>query len=86
MENLFTESAKQVPALTLMVVVIWIFMKHLAERDREARQTYKELINEHIDARHQSRTVIQHNTDALQQNAEARAELSAVLKEVKDRL
>ena len=86
MESILAEAAKQVPALSLMVVVIWLFMRHLAERDRESRETYKELISEHIDARAQSRIVIQHNTEAMQQGAEIRSELANVLKEVKERL
>lgn len=41
MEISWTEVATQVPAMALLCVVVWFFLKHLANRDDEFQETVK---------------------------------------------
>lgn len=86
MDDLLKEAAKQAPALALMVVVVWMFIKHLASRDASMRDGYKTMFNEHLDARNESREVIQENTKALRENAETRGQVTEVIRQLKEKL
>jgi len=86
MEDLLKEAIKQAPALTLMVIVVWMFIRHLAARDASMREGYKSIFNEHLDARKEAREVIQENTKALRENAETRGHVTEVLRQLKEKL
>ena len=86
MDTLFTEAAKQVPALGLMVVVVFIFIRFIGQQQQATRDAFGSVMNEHLDERKQSREAIEANTEALQHNAETRGQLCEVLREVKQQL
>lgn len=80
--DIIIEIGKQVPALALMVFVIWIFMKYLGTRDNMMRS----LFEEHVDERHESRKVIEDNTKALRENAETRGSVTEALRRLHEKL
>lgn len=45
LEQIFLESAKQAPALALMAVVVWIFLRHLAQRDQRQDKMQDRMID-----------------------------------------
>jgi hypothetical protein len=68
-DQLVIESAKQAPALILLVVVVWMLLRHLAERDKAFRilsdschETAQAMLEK--TERHSDRVI-----DALQGNA-----------------
>lgn len=69
-----------------MVVVVWMFIRHLASRDEAQREGYHALIEEHLYAREQSRSVIAENSKALRENAETRSIVVETLHRLNDKL
>ena len=86
MDELFKEAAKQVPALGLMVVVVFIFIRYIGQQSQNMRDAYTGVMKEHIDERIETRKVILANTQAISAAAESRGELTEVLRDVKEHL
>jgi hypothetical protein len=86
MQELFTESAKEVPALALLVVVVVIFIRFISQQSQNMRDAYSNVMKEHIDERVQTRKVIEENTKAIRENCETRGQVTEVLRELKKKL
>lgn len=75
METLL-ELGKQVPALAVLVVVVWVFVRHIEKTQEHNRDTWREMQSENINARAESREVIRENTISAKQNTQAVNELT----------
>lgn len=82
MEDLIKQGLAQAPALTVLVILVYLFLAYL----KSAQSTLKDLFNssqafiremhqEHLDARVQSRDAIHANTEALSRNTVAMTEM-----------
>lgn len=71
LEKLLTNGS----SLTVLVVVVFIFLKHIKEEANRTREMQKEQMLEHLNARKESRDSIEKNTVAMTQNTEAVHEL-----------
>lgn len=71
MEKLLEQAAQQVPSLVVLVVIVVVFLRHLAERDKVMLQLHAE----HEEALKASRDVIKENTAAFAVNTEVLREV-----------
>lgn len=67
MESIFIEMAKQVPSLGVLCFIVWIFIRYQEIRDKTIRQMHEE----HLDARAESRRALQSNTEAIYEQRDA---------------
>lgn len=80
METLLIEIAKQVPALTALCVLVFIFFRHLSESRAEFLSTMRAINEENLEAREQSREVIRENTQAAKETNLALQSLTMAVK------
>jgi len=69
---------KQVPALGVMAFIVWVFLRHMETRDKSIRDIH----NEHIIARSETRIVLRENSEAMKINAAALVQQSQKLHDV----
>lgn len=81
-----TEAIKQVPALGVLVFVVWIFLKHLKDRDIAFAEAFRQINEANLESRVETRAAMHRCADVLEKNIETRAELVQVLHEVKKKL
>lgn len=81
-----TDAIKQVPGLAVLGFVVWIFLKHLKERDDAFSEVFRQINETNLEARIESHETIQRCTVVLEKNIETRAELVSALHEVKAEL
>ena len=62
-EQFITKLAEQVPNLAVLCFLAWLFLRAMEKRDL----FIKNLHDEHLDAREQSRTAIRQNTSATRE-------------------
>ncbi len=70
------------PGAVAVIIVVILFLKHLALRDQLLRQLHEE----HLTSRKASQCAIEENTKVLGQHLELSRELAQVLKEVADNI
>lgn len=70
--EILIEVGKQVPALAVLVFVVWTFLKHLEARDKAMREVHEQMHREHLDARQLSRLAIEETTKAIRDNIATR--------------
>jgi hypothetical protein len=76
METILTETAKQVPNLAILGFIVWIFLSHLAKRDKDFNDNVKFIHDEHIANRNAAQVIIKENTDSNRAVIKAVSELS----------
>lgn len=76
--DIVAEALKQVPALSVLCYVVWMFLGKLTlfidgfrAMQKEHLDSIAGIMKEHLDARAQSREAIKENTQAMQQNTTA---------------
>ena len=79
MENTLLEAAKQIPALTVLIVLVWIFVKHIEAANAAMRETVMEIHKENMEARITQREVIRENTHAGKENTVAMTKLTGAV-------
>lgn len=67
------EALKQVPSLAVLAFIVFVFLKHL----KSYNQMIREINKENIEAREQSRVVIEENTKAVAKNTEVLHQITA---------
>lgn len=71
MEEILKETAKQIPALTVLAYLTYLFLKHLAVRDA----TLSLLLSTHAKAAELAGVIISANTKAMAENTRALDEM-----------
>lgn len=84
MEKILENAIVQAPGLVVLVVLVWVFLKHISERDKSYLNAMKDLHHEHIAAREQSQAVVKENTEVLQHNTIAVNNLSSIVSRIKN--
>lgn len=79
MENTLLEAAKQIPALSVLVVLVWLFVKHIEYANSAMRETIMEIHRENMEARITQREVIKENTTAGKENTIAMTKLTGAV-------
>ena len=77
MEAILIETAKQVPNLAILGFIVWIFLSHLAKRDKDFNDNVKFIHDEHIANRNAAQVIIKENTDSNRAVVKAMAEFTA---------
>lgn len=77
METLVSEVIKQVPSLGVLCFIVYVFLRHMEKRDA----VIKEIHEEHLNERRETRTSVDNNTKAMAVNTVAIHELAKALKE-----
>ncbi len=80
------EILKTAPPLVVLVAVVWVFLKHLKDRDEQFASVVRQINSENLEARLSSRSVIETNSEVLAKNIETRGELMEVIRELKEKL
>lgn len=71
-ETLIKEAMVQAPALCVLVVVVFLFLRFMERLNQSLQQMMKELTQQHIDERVNSRRVIEENSQVLREFIEAK--------------
>lgn len=79
MEATLVEAAKQIPALTVLIVLVWIFVRHIEGTNAAMRETVMEIHKENMEARVAQREVIKENTTAGKENTIAMTRLTGAV-------
>lgn len=79
MENILLETAKQIPALSVLIVLVWIFVKHIENANAATRETIMEIHKENMEARSAQRETIRENTAAGKDNTIAMTKLTGAV-------
>lgn len=77
METVWIEIIKQAPSMGVLVLLVWLFLKSMENRDAMIRDLHLD----HMKAREDSRTTIADNTKAMINNSTALANLVMVVHE-----
>ena len=83
MNDILEHALNQVPSLVVLVLVVWIFLKHLKERDAAYYAEMAKINSEGLEARLETRKVIEHNTAVIEKNTETRGELLQAIREMR---
>ena len=86
MTDTFLEVLKQAPPLAVLVLVVYIFLRHLKDRDEQFAETVREINIENHTARTESRRVIENNSLVIEKSIETRGELMQVIRELREKL
>jgi hypothetical protein len=78
MEKILESLAGTAPSSVAVIIVVILFLKHLATRD----EVLKQLHLEHEEARKSSRAAIERNSEVIGSHLELSREISGVLKDV----
>lgn len=62
MEDILKETGKQVPALVVLVVLTWLFLKQMSESRSEYLASIEVMHKENLEARSLSREAVKENT------------------------
>lgn len=76
MADLFSDALKQTPSLTVLVIVVWLFLRHLKERDAAIAEVFRQINDANHEARQESRAIIARNSEVIEKNTAAIARLS----------
>ena len=71
-ETLIKEALVQAPSLCVLVVVVFLFLRFMERLNQSLQQMMKELTQQHIDERVNSRRVIEENSQVLREFIEAK--------------
>jgi hypothetical protein len=71
MEKILTDALTQAPSLVVLVIVVYIFIKHLQWRDNMLKEEFRCIHEEHLDARNQMRVVLSNHESAMRELATA---------------
>ena len=71
MDELFKETAKSVPNLAALGLIVFLFLKHLSNRDKDYLESNRALHEENMNARREMIVVIKDSTDATRDLARA---------------
>ena len=80
MEQILEKSFEHAPALVAIVAVVWIFAKVLLKLVEQFVSTVKEINRENMEARMESRRVIDANTKAALENTGAMYQMTEVMR------
>ena len=86
MEEHLIEILKSSPPLLVLVVVVWIFLKHLKDRDEQFAAVVRQINAENIQARTETNRVIQINSEVVSKNNETRGQMMEVIRELNIKL
>lgn len=81
MEEKIVSSLAQTPAILALLIIVWMFGKHLAKKDSTFTDSMKELHHDSVQAREQSRLVIERNTVEATNNTNALREMTSAMKD-----
>jgi len=81
MENLFVEALKQVPALSVLGFVVWMFLRHLEASRVIERDMFINIHKENLEARQATREALHENAQVTRANTEALVKLSVIVSE-----
>lgn len=62
--ELIKQLALQVPALVVLAIIVYVFLNHIKDSQDNSLKRMSEMHDENMEARHQSRDIIQKNTEA----------------------
>ena len=74
-ENLIKHFLEQSPTTAAMIVLVLIFTKYIAKRDKSWESLHREEIKDHLMAREESRAAILSNTQAMMENTASNVRL-----------
>lgn len=76
MSEFFTEAAKQVPSLGVLVFVVHIFLKHLKEIAAANSESFRQINDANLEAREATRETLKHCADVIEKNTAAVARMN----------
>ena len=76
------EFLKSAPPLAVLVIVVWIFLRHLKDRDEQFAAVVRQINAENTQARTETNRVIQINSEVVSKNNETRGEMMEVIREL----
>lgn len=82
MEEKALTALAQTPAILALLLIVWMFGKHLTKKDQVFTESLKEMHQDNIIAREQSRMVIERNTIEATNNTNALREVTQTMKEL----
>lgn len=82
MEEKLINALAQTPAILALLLIVWMFGKHLARKDVMFAESMREMHQDNITAREQSRMVIERNTVEATHNTNAVREMTQTMKEL----
>lgn len=81
MEEMIKNALAHSPEMAALLVIVWMFLKHLKCRERSYTAAQSALYEESLEARKHSREVIEKNTEAVGHNNAALHEMTQVMQE-----
>lgn len=84
MELVWKNAVAQVPAVTMIVVTVWLFLKNASEARSEFIDAIKRMHSENMEARALSRETIKANSEAAKAHAQAISNLNHEVKFLAD--
>lgn len=85
MSEFFNKLTGTAPELLLMFLFVYMFLKAMKDRDDLFVAAVKEISEQHVKARDESRKVIEENSHQTIRSTEALATMTEVLRELKER-
>jgi hypothetical protein len=88
MDKIIEKTLEQSPMVGLLVLVVWMFLKHLRDQATEQRALFDQIHSENMEARRHSQEVIEKNTQSnvrldstVQGNTKATEELARLMRD-----
>lgn len=86
MEDILKETGKQVPALVVLVVLTWLYLKQQSEARKDYIGSIKAIHSENMEARSLSRDVMKENSLVGRQTNEALTTMTVAIKSLEGEL
>lgn len=83
MDALLLKTAEQVPALTVMALIVWFFLRFCTRTSLDRDVLIREMHSEHIRAREESREVLRESAINIRENTKALLSLTLAVERVK---